>query len=164
VIRKTDQPAVYARGPTKIRMPVHHRLFALGVAGCCLTVLVVAALLEPARSGIGTHEALGMQPCQFLARTGLPCPGCGMTTSFAWFVRGNIVASLWTQPLGTAFAITAAAGFWIGTYLGLTGRPAHRLLQLIPARYYVLPLIVLAFVAWGWKMFVHVKSIGAWNG
>ncbi len=158
------QPPVYARGSARTRLLGMHRLFALAIGVTCLAVLLTAAYLEPARSGMGTHEALGMQPCQFLARTGLPCPGCGMTTSFAWFVRGNIVASLWTQPLGTIFAVFAAIGFWVAIYIGLTGRPAHRLVHLIPARYYVLPLIVLAFAAWGWKMFVHVKNIGAWNG
>ena len=46
-------------------------------------VLVVAALLTPSPIGHSTHTQLGLPPCGFLVMTGLPCPGCGMTTAFA---------------------------------------------------------------------------------
>ena len=31
-----------------------------------------------------------MPPCNFVLMTGKPCPSCGMTTSFALLVRGDI--------------------------------------------------------------------------
>ena len=34
-----------------------------------------------------THRQLGLPPCTFYLLTGVPCPSCGMTTSFALLVR-----------------------------------------------------------------------------
>src|SRR4051794_7336480 len=61
---------------------------ALGV----LAVLGVARCLRPDPKGYGTHQQLGLLPCGFRAITGLGCPSCGMTTAFAWFVRGRFDA------------------------------------------------------------------------
>ena len=47
--------------------------------------------LEPDPRGFGTHQSLGLPPCTFRALFGIPCPGCGMTTSFSHLVRGNVV-------------------------------------------------------------------------
>src|SRR3954470_21837600 len=73
-------------------MPVASRLLAIGLAIGCLAVLLMAARLTPAHRGGGSHtgKPLGMYSCAFMDRTGLPCPSCGMTTSFTWFVRGNV--------------------------------------------------------------------------
>ena len=35
---------------------------------------------------MGTHQQLGLPPCNFVTLTGYPCPACGMTTSFALLV------------------------------------------------------------------------------
>jgi len=122
-------------------------------------VLITAASLTPNRQGFGTHTALGLQPCSFLARTGLPCPACGMTTSFACFVRGHLLNSLYVQPMGTLLAALACCTVWGGLYVALTGRPIYRLLWVIPSRYYVLPLMSWGIVAWAWKIFIHVRGI-----
>ena len=105
-----SDPGVGIQAPTAaVTQPVHiysgntgrswlslpARMLALSIAVGCLAVLVIAASLPPSRRGFSTHTQLGLQPCQFLSRTGIPCGGCGMTTSFAWFVRGNIAASLY---------------------------------------------------------------------
>jgi hypothetical protein len=86
-----------------------------------------------------------------------------MTTSFAWFVRGNIPASLWVQPMGTVLALAACIVFWSALYIGITGRPIARLMRLIPARYYVVPLLAWAIFAWGWKMWIHLRGIDGWR-
>ena len=79
--------------------------FALGLA----TVLVVARGLEPDPRGFGTHTQLGLWPCSFKATTGRNCPTCGMTTSFAWFARGELARSWGANPVGVALASTALA-------------------------------------------------------
>ena len=76
------------------------------VMGLSTLTLVVARSLHPAVGGLGTHEQLGLPPCIFLRLTGIPCPSCGLTTSFAHFVRFELLASFTTQPFG--FVLCAA--------------------------------------------------------
>ena len=138
------------------------RLLAAALALGCLTPLIMAALLSPSHDGLGTHREMGFAQCSFLQRTGLPCPSCGMTTSWAWFSRGNVVASLYIQPMGTVLAALAACCFWAGLYVAITGRPVYRLLHVIPGRYYFVPLLAFAILAWGWKIFIHLTGRDGW--
>jgi hypothetical protein len=156
-------PAIYAAAPVPVRLSVGQRLSALVIAGACLAVLVTAMWVEPHPRGVGSHTGLGLHQCQFLARSGLPCPSCGMTTSFAWFVRGNLLASLYVQPMGTVLAVLAAVTAWAGLYIGATGRPVHRLLRFIPGRYYVFPLLLAAVAGWAWKIFIQLRGIDGWQ-
>jgi hypothetical protein len=66
----------------------------VGIALALAAVFVVAALLNPYRDDgeprrLETHRQLGLPECTFKHYTGLPCPSCGMTTSFALAVRGD---------------------------------------------------------------------------
>ena len=62
----------------------------LALAGLLLAGgFVLARQLEPDPRGFGTHQRLGLPPCSFRLILDLPCPSCGMTTSFAHFVRGR---------------------------------------------------------------------------
>ena len=156
-------PAIYS-GPSPAQpLSAAARAIALLISGACLAVLLVAARLNPNPAGESTHTQLGMNACQFLAQTGLPCPSCGMTTSFAWFVRGNLLASLYVQPMGTVLAAMTAIAFWAALYIGLTGKPFARLMRMIPPRYYVVPLLAWALAAWGWKIFIHLHGIDGWR-
>lgn len=135
----------------------------MGIAVACLIPLVIAAGLQPSAAGFATHTQLGLQECAFLHQTGLPCPSCGMTTSWAWFVRGNVIASLYVQPMGTVLAIITFAAVWIGLYVAITGRPVYRLLRLLPGRYYFVPLLSFAIVAWAWKIYIHLAGADGWH-
>ncbi|MSR30968.1 MAG: DUF2752 domain-containing protein [Gemmataceae bacterium] len=53
---------------------------------------------------MGSHEQMGFPKCNFLVLTGMPCPSCGMTTSFALLVRGDLWNSLKANPVGTLLA------------------------------------------------------------
>jgi Protein of unknown function (DUF2752) len=77
-------------------------LFALVLA----LILVVARGLNPDPRGFGTHTQLGLWPCAFRETTGRSCPTCGMTTSFAWFVRGKLERSWWANPAGSLLVPT----------------------------------------------------------
>ena len=129
----------------------------------CLAVLVVAALLEPSPAGTGSHTRLGLQRCQFLDRTGIPCLSCGYTTSFTWFVRGNVAASVYVQPMCALLAAVTACSVWVCLYVALTGRPVHRLLRLIPTRRWLLPLLLFVVAAWAWKIFIVVNGMDGWG-
>src|SRR4051812_24285773 len=139
------------------------RAIALLIAAACLAVLLIAAKLTPSRAGVATHTQLGMNDCQFLARTGLPCPSCGMTTSFSLFVRGKLLGSLYVQPMGTVLATLATLTFWAALYVGITGKPIARLMRMIPSRYYLAPLLTWALLAWAWKIFIHLRGIDGWR-
>jgi hypothetical protein len=53
--------------------------------------------------------ALGLPPCGFLEWSGLPCPACGLTTSFAHLARAHLGEALAANPMGfPLFAVTAA--------------------------------------------------------
>ena len=64
------------------------------------TIIAISRFLEPSVRGIGTHEQLGLPPCPFFHLTGIPCPGCGLTTSFAHAARLNFYEALVAQPFG----------------------------------------------------------------
>jgi hypothetical protein len=79
----------------------------------CVLVFLAAGLvgllgmsrwLEPDPRGYGTHTQLGLGPCAFAELTGRPCPTCGMTTSFAWFMRGRLGKSWQVSPAGCLIA------------------------------------------------------------
>jgi hypothetical protein len=65
----------------------------------------LALYLEPDPRGFGTHQRLGLPPCTFRALLDIPCPGCGMTTSFSHFVRGNIVQAARANIGGVLLAL-----------------------------------------------------------
>jgi hypothetical protein len=84
-------------------------IIGLGLAG----VFGVAAWLRPYEDDgtprrMATHTQLGMSPCNFLVWTGKPCPSCGMTTSFAFLMHGDVGNSLKANAVGTLLAL-----FWL---------------------------------------------------
>jgi hypothetical protein len=78
---------------------------ALGLSA----VFAVAIWLNPYNDDgsprrMATHRQMGLPPCTFYATTGLPCPSCGMTTSFALLMHGDLVNSLRANAVGTLLA------------------------------------------------------------
>jgi hypothetical protein len=67
-------------------------------------VLGLSRVLTPDPRGYGTHGQLGLRPCTFAVMTGRLCPTCGMTTAYAWFMRGRIDRSWRANPAGCLFA------------------------------------------------------------
>jgi hypothetical protein len=96
-------------------------LWGMGLLG----LLVATRWLTPDERGLGTHEQLGLPPCGFYLWWGLPCPSCGMTTSWAWFVRGNFLEAarnhfggallgVFSLGLGCWMIVSAGLGRWLG--------------------------------------------------
>jgi hypothetical protein len=84
------------------------RVIWAAIATASLLVLVAARLLTPSPDGVGTHVTLGLPPCGFLLWSSLPCPACGLTTSFAHLARAELAPALTANPLGLPlFALTA---------------------------------------------------------
>jgi len=78
-------------------------------------ILATAAILTPHPSGIGTHTQLGLGECTFLTTTGLPCPMCGMTTTFTHLAHLHFLTGLKTQPFGVLLFIATSLAFVFST-------------------------------------------------
>lgn len=106
-----DSPDPFARAQHALRA----RIFWATLCVATLLVLLLSRALTPAPLGLGTHEQLGLPRCAFLALTSLPCPACGLTTSFAHTARLSLFEALQAHILGVPlFALIALAfGFSI---------------------------------------------------
>jgi hypothetical protein len=98
---------------------------------------------------MGTHQQLGLPPCTFNEMTGVPCPSCGMTTSFTLLMRGDVWHSMQANFAGTALATFgllfipwALASAFFGRFVFI------RRLEMVVFRLAVVFLILL-FGRWG---------------
>ncbi len=99
------------------------------------TVLGLAASLTPDPSGMGTHRQLGLGGCSMLVTTGVPCPMCGMTTTFAHLAHLHLLDALKTQPFGVVLFTLTAMTFLVGASdLLLPARRWRRALSWIEPR------------------------------
>jgi hypothetical protein len=98
----------------------------VGVALGLTAVFSVAVWLDPYDGGsarrMATHRQLGLPPCTFYDVTKLPCPSCGMTTSFALLIRGDVLNSLRANAVGTLMALFCLAVIPWGIASAVRGR------------------------------------------
>ncbi len=86
-----------------------------------LGLLLLAAVLRPDRTGIGTHRQLGLPPCTFLTVFGVRCPSCGMTTSWSYLVRGQFGRAWSTNAGGACLAVLAAVASGWSMFVAVLG-------------------------------------------
>lgn len=89
---------------------------------------ILASSLHPDPRGYGTHQRLGLPPCTFRALFGMPCPGCGMTTSFAHFVRGDVPSAIRANAAGCLLATVCCLAIpwcWWSAFRGELWRVAE---------------------------------------
>ena len=112
--------------------PRFSRLASFAMASGTGAVLGVAAWLQPAAAGHGTHTQLPLLgPCSFLSLTGLPCPMCGMTTTFTLMAHLRPLDALLTQPFGIVLFAATVLLFSVG--VAETLAPARRWTRLAVA-------------------------------
>lgn len=97
------------------------RLTGALIASIALGVLLLAAGLDAAPDGHGTHTQLGLPACNWVTLMNRPCPTCGMTTSFTHAADGDLLTAAAAQPTGTLLAVLAAALAWGGVHTAATG-------------------------------------------
>ena len=100
----------------------------LGIAIGLTAVFGIAAWLSPYGNDgqplrMETHRQMGLPPCTFKLLTGVPCPSCGMTTSFALLIRGDVWNSLKANAVGTLLAAFCLALVPWCLICSLRGRP-----------------------------------------
>lgn len=152
-----------AAPPAPLRATRGERLTCAILALAAAAVIGIAAWLQPSPAGVGTHQALGLAPCGWMSGMGIPCPTCGMTTSFAHAAHGDLAASFRAQPMGLLLAVGTAAAGLVALHVAATGSRLGHLLgaRLTPRA--ILALAVLALLAWGWK-FLAVRGFPATGG
>ncbi len=134
------------------------RGYALLMLAGCVTLLGVAAYLEPSPDGLGTHTGLGLPRCSMVMLVGYPCPTCGMTTAFAHGVRGRFLAAFHAQPVGLGlFLVTVAVGV-VAMVALFTGRVwTINWYRLPPGRLTVV-IALLLIGGWAYKLVFGVMS------
>jgi hypothetical protein len=83
------------------------RLRGALLAAAATWALLVAGSLQPREAGYGTHRQMHLPSCSFKARTGLPCPSCGLTTSVSAAVHGRWALAARSQPFGIVLALAS---------------------------------------------------------
>src|SRR5262249_15114873 len=107
-LQTTDAPP--PTGDTKPQFGLWVRGTLLVLAAGWATVFGIAAWLNPYTADgtplrMETHRQMGLPPCTFKYYTDLPCPSCGMTTSFASLIHGDVWNSLKANAVGTLLAL-----------------------------------------------------------
>lgn len=116
-------------------------------------VLIVARLLPPSPRGVGTHERLGLPPCPFLTLTGLPCAGCGLTTSFAHAAKFHFYEAFVTQPFGLLLFFVTAALVPVSCYFIYARISWSRVMNAVTAnRAIIYALLALFLTSWIYKL------------
>jgi len=127
-------------------------------------VFAVAVWLSPYDSDgnprrMGTHLQIGLPPCTFQVMTGVPCPSCGLTTSFALLVRGDVVNSLRANAVGTLLAL-----FWLTLIPWSLACGIARRYFVVVAVERALFVAVIVFVGLLLIRWILVLGLGWWNG
>ena len=128
-------------------------LFAIPTA-----VMITAAMLTPNPLGHGTHTQLGLPPCGFLVFTGYPCPGCGLTTAFAYMIRLNVLGAWNANPFGIALFLATAAFIPFAAIGFVRGWSVVAALDRVHAEKIAIVLAALSVITWVTR--VAMQSIG----
>ena len=135
-----------------MRLDTHERTYALLGALATLALLGVAAWLNPSPDGHGTHTQLGLAACLWAQDLQIPCPTCGMTTSFAWAAQGRWILAGQTQPFGLLLVLATMISFWACAHSASTGSRASVLwLRWLTRPRVVYPSVAIFLGAWAYK-------------
>ncbi len=149
-----------AHPPAESSSTTLRRVIGGAVALGSTTLLGLAAWLEPASAGLGTHSQLNLPPCGWILTMDLPCPTCGMTTAFATAADGNLVGAFVAQPMGATLAIGTAMALFVGAWTAATGSRVARLFGRLWTRRTAW-IVGGAFVAaWVYKIVAYKEWVG----
>ncbi|MCH7688595.1 MAG: DUF2752 domain-containing protein [Planctomycetes bacterium] len=129
------------------------KLLLGGWSLCLLGGFAVAAGLEPDPRGYGTHQSLGLPPCTIRVMFGLPCPSCGMTTSFSNFIRGQFIGAAQANSAGLLLAVICALQIpwcWVSIYQGRLWRVSRPEVGLV---WMLLILCGVSLLQWTLRLF-----------
>ena len=128
-----------------------------------VVILIIASVLEPDPSGMGTHQQLGLSPCSFWLWFTIPCPMCGMTTTFSYMANVDILNAMRTQPFGVVLFLATLILMGIGFWDMVFGKKVHQSVFRWVFRYEAFFFRLLScgfFIGWLYKLW----AVGALGG
>jgi hypothetical protein len=136
----------------------------LGVALGLVAVFVIACRLDPYNPDgtarrMETHRQLNLPPCSFKVTMGMPCPSCGMTTSFALLMHGDPVNSLRANAVGTLMALFGL--LFIPWAVASVAVRRTLFLRSLERAFTVLIVVLLGLMLLRWLI---VLAVGWWSG
>ncbi len=126
----------------------------IALSGVSGIVLTIARALSPSPNGFGTHQQLGLPPCFFHQLTGIPCPTCGMTTSFAHTVRFHFYEAFVTQPFGMLACVLMALLIPLSFVMMRRRVPWMKVMTARGSNAVMFALLALFLAAWVYKIWV----------
>lgn len=100
--------------PSTFRMLIRQRFLLVGGGLIGMTLLLTSFRLSPDPKGLGTHRQLGFPQCTFIEFFQIPCPTCGMTTSWSYLTKGRIIQAFRVNSGGTMLGIlTMVTAPWL---------------------------------------------------
>lgn len=130
----------------KVSWRLRVALFFGGTLG--ITLLVIAFLLSPSPEGLGTHQQLGFPQCSFIELFEIPCPSCGMTTSWSHLTKGNVFQSFRSNVGGALLGIAAIICSPWFLVSGILGRWWIRPPDMVAGFYILLGITIVTVVQW----------------
>ncbi len=103
-------------------------------------LLAVAAWLKPNPSGMGTHTQLGLPGCSLFTMVGIRCPGCGMTTAWAYTMKADFTSAIGANVGGVLLCLLSVAVFPCLLWMAIRG-------QSINNRWFVQVVIAVLVIA-----------------
>ncbi len=111
-------------------------------------VVLLAYSVTPSSLGYGTHLKLGLPPCGFLTVFGVPCPSCGLTTSFAHMVRLQWLGAWHANPWGVLLFIVTLSSVPIALKGLANASPVLETLHRFHTEKIALFLVIFGITAW----------------
>jgi len=128
------------------------KIVILVVLSVIVTLLVLSYSFVPVLEYRALSGPFFIPPCGFRLSTGIPCPTCYMTRSFALMARGRIFEAVWIQPMGALLWAMAAVSVPILLVALVVPRPVTPVLERWPLRRIILALFLLTLAAWGYTI------------
>lgn len=89
--------------------------------------------------------------CGFQQKTGLPCPGCGMTTATLAFAQGQIFEAFYIQPAAGLICSILVPVALLAFFVAVSGvyfRFIQRFVEEVKLRYILLALFFVIIAGW----------------
>lgn len=131
---------------------IKDRLIYLTVPVVSSTAILLGRMVTPSPDGVGTHQQLGLPACLMLTLTGIPCPSCGLTTSFSHAAHLEFSQAMHVQPFGLLIFLLAVASIPISILIMTRQKPFSDLLFSRSANLLMYSLLSLYIVSWIYKI------------